>query len=521
MIQRGRLVYGLLLTVWALIVAWQVGEHARVNRAAKVALINRAKDISTTLGIVLRSQRRFGVISKDRLESALNELTNPEELKAVAMLNASGEVVASAGVPIDFAVTGLVPTGEHWGQHNVTLMNLVDLGANMASEFETTNPPIVLPPRDRSLTNRPPPPPRGEGDREFGRERERGPPPPEGVAEPPPGGPPPAFVMTNADGSTNPPPRSPGRRGRGEGRMPFGRPFWMSEAEYKEAIQKQGIHSFVLVLSAEGKNGIVARDLWTRLFICLLAAVSVVGFGVAWRNLSKNSELEVRLVRASELNTRLKEMNFAAAGLAHETKNPLNIIRGLAQMIHKQPDASEEIRQRSRSIVDEADRVAGQLNEFINFSRPREVRRTSVPLNSAVAEVVRALGHDLEDKTIKMTVAENLPVIEADEQLLRQALFNLLLNATQAVERGGEIHVSASRSGATEATLEIRDNGPGVPPENRQDIFKPYFTTTQKGTGLGLAVVHQIILAHGWEIACAANEPRGAVFRISHLKTVV
>jgi signal transduction histidine kinase len=191
----------------------------------------------------------------------------------------------------------------------------------------------------------------------------------------------------------------------------------------------------------------------------------------------------------------------------------------MAQMISKQPDASEEVRHKSRSIVDEADRVTGQLNDFINFSRPREVRRTNVPLNDAVGEVVRALGHDLEDKAIKMNVAETLPVIEADEQLLRQALFNLLLNATQAVERGGEISVNASRNGALEATLEIRDNGPGVSPENRTDIFKPYFTTTQKGTGLGLAVVQQIVLAHGWEIQCQSNEPRGAVFRITHLKT--
>lgn len=302
--------------------------------------------------------------------------------------------------------------------------------------------------------------------------------------------------------------------------MPFGRPFWMSEEEYKEAIQKQGIHSLVLVLSTVGMKQAAARDLWTRLFISLLATVSVLGFGIAWRNLSKTSDLEVRLVRAAELNTHLKEMNFAAAGLAHETKNPLNIIRGLAQMISKQETASEEIRQKSRGIVDEADRVTAQVNDFINYSRPREVRRANVPLNSAVAEVVRALGHDLEDKAIKINVAGNLPVIEADEQLLRQALFNLLLNATQAVQRGGEISVAASRNGAADATLEIRDNGPGVPAENRTDIFKPYFTTTQKGTGLGLAVVQQIVLAHGWEIECAANEPRGAVFRISHLKTV-
>jgi len=294
----------------------------------------------------------------------------------------------------------------------------------------------------------------------------------------------------------------------------------MTEEEYKDALQKQGIHSFALVLSTDGMKAAVARDLWTRLFISLLGTISVVGFGLAWRNLAKTSELEVRLVRAAELNSRLKEMNFAAAGLAHETKNPLNIIRGMAQMISKQEGASEEVRLKSRSIVDEADRVTGQLNDFINFSRPREVRRVNVALNSAIAEIVRALGHDLDDKAIKLTVAENLPAIEADEQLFRQALFNLLLNATQAVDREGEIHVVASKSSATEATLEIRDNGPGVPAEQRMDIFKPYFTTTQKGTGLGLAVVQQIVRVHGWEIECLPNEPRGAVFRISHLKIV-
>ncbi|MFM8470551.1 MAG: sensor histidine kinase [Limisphaerales bacterium] len=110
--------------------------------------------------------------------------------------------------------------------------------------------------------------------------------------------------------------------------------------------------------------------------------------------------------------------------------------------------------------------------------------------------------------------------MEADEQLLRQALFNLLLNATQALDRGGEIRVTAVRSGESTLTLDISDNGPGVAPENRKEVFKPYFTTHQKGTGLGLAIVQQIVLAHGWEIECLAQEPRGARFRISHLKVL-
>jgi two-component system sensor histidine kinase HydH len=170
--------------------------------------------------------------------------------------------------------------------------------------------------------------------------------------------------------------------------------------------------------------------------------------------------------------------------------------------------------------VDEADRVTAQLNEFINYSRPREVRRAPVALSSAVGEVIRALGYDLEEKAIQLTVQPDLPRIEADEQLLRQALFNLLLNATQALGRGGEIRVTATRNGESTLTLDISDNGPGVPPEHRKEIFKPYFTTHQKGTGLGLAIVQQIVLAHGWEIECLPHEPRGALFRLRHLKVL-
>ncbi|HVV71685.1 MAG TPA: ATP-binding protein, partial [Verrucomicrobiae bacterium] len=223
-------------------------------------------------------------------------------------------------------------------------------------------------------------------------------------------------------------------------------------------------------------------------------------------------------IRASELNSHLKEMNLAAAGLAHETRNPLNIIRGLAQMISKQPETAPEVREKSREIINEADKVAAQLNEFINYSRPREVRRAALPLATVIQEVVRTLNYDLEEKKIRLQVGGEPVVIEADEQLLRQTLFNLLLNAVQAVPAGGEIQVAAKRQNALEASLEVRDNGPGVAPERRTEIFKPYFTTQEKGTGLGLAVVQQIVLAHGWEIQCLPNEPKGAVFRITHLK---
>ena len=139
-------------------------------------------------------------------------------------------------------------------------------------------------------------------------------------------------------------------------------------------------------------------------------------------------------------------------------------------------------------------------------------------LAAAIKEVGQALGYDIEEKHVRLEIQAEAISIEADEQLLRQALFNLLLNAIQAVDAGGAVQVVAGRQSVSEGFLEIRDNGPGVPPESRHEVFKPYFTTQPHGTGLGLAVVQQIALAHGWDIVCLSNEPKGAIFRIAHLK---
>lgn len=524
MIRRSLLVYGLLCTAWSLVLAWQVAEHVRVRKSARVALRNRAKDISTTLGVVIKSQRRFGGLAfQGPLESALKELVGQGELTAVALLNAAGEKVASAGPAIDLEPKDLIRTGEHWGEQRVILANLVDLGTNVTHEPGATKLTIILRHRDRpgSETNRPPPdffPGTGTNrppPREFfdDSDTNRPPPPPRDMAS----------ASNNVEGEGFGPPRDRGwgrPRPPRDGRPGFGRPFWMSEPDYKALMEKQGVHSFVLVMSLESMLALCSQDFWLRSIIVVLASVSVIGSGLAWSNLGKSADLQIRLVRTSELNAHLKEMNLAAAGLAHETRNPLNIIRGMAQLIARQDDAPPEIRRQSAQIIDEADRVTAQLSEFINYSRPREVRRTALALGPVVAEVVRALSCDCEEKRISLRPLEENFTVEADERLLRQALFNLLLNAIQAVEPGGEICVVAARQGVSELFLDVRDNGPGVPPEHRTEIFKPYFTTQKKGTGLGLAVVQQIVLAHGWEIACLPNEPRGAIFRLSHLRLV-
>jgi len=512
--RRSVLVYGLLLAVWLLVVGWQIEEHVRARESAKTELRNRSKEIANTLSAFIRGLRFRGTVLQDRLEPVLNELVNgrtneivkSSELISVALLNAANEPIALAGRPIDFKE--ITQQGERWGVRSVTLVNPVDLGAALTSEG-ITNPTVVLPGPSRDSTNS------SRDGRSFQRREPR---PDESVTSnsvsalstyraSAPG--------TNTDSTGE----RDGRRRPGEGRPR--RPPWlrdMDEAEYQSMTEKRSLHGLVLALSTESFQAVSLRDLWLRSIIVLLATVSVFGSGLAWRNLAKSSDLQLRLVRASELNTHLKEMNLAAAGLAHETRNPLNIIRGLAHMISKQPEAAPQVREKTREIINEADKVAAQLNEFINYSRPREVHRSTLALGSVINEVVRALNYDLEEKKVRVQVSGEQLSVEADEQLLRQALFNLLLNAVQAVAAGGEIHVLAERRNASEAALEVRDNGPGVPLERRTEIFKPYFTTQKQGTGLGLAVVQQIVLAHGWEIECLANEPKGALFRISHLK---
>ena len=161
--RNSTLIYGLLLGVWVFVVAWQVEEHRRVGEEARAALVNRAKDISTTMGIVLRSQRRFGgVVSRERLEESLAELANQEktELSGIALLNEAGEVVASAGTAIDsanFTTLASAGTTENWGAQTVTLFTPVDLGTNLTRDIEGTNLPIVL--SRQEFTNRFGPPP--------------------------------------------------------------------------------------------------------------------------------------------------------------------------------------------------------------------------------------------------------------------------------------------------------------------------------------------------------------------------
>lgn len=549
--KRNLVVSTVLIGLGLGVCGWQVEEHVRFQRSAAQALVNRGRDVTSTLGVVIRSQRRNGIlVPKERLQASLQDLIRPEGgLESLAILSATGELIASAGPSIDLTPEVLKARGVFWGEQSAVVMNVMDLGPTMEDGLRS---PLAIvastdrisrafrPPQNRRFDPRPEGTPAGGGPAVAAPSATSPAPastpatapaasepaastaaaaPPTSGSVPNSANPAPSSAATAAPAS----PGSPGAPATAAGanfvaRPIFGRPPWMSKEEYETVIQKQGVHTLVLSMSTAEMRQSVQSDLVLRSLVSLLALGGSILSVLAWRNMGKSSELQIRLIKAGEMNTHLKEMNFAAAGLAHETRNPLNLIRGLAQMISMQGTNSPKLKEHASTIIEEADRVTVQLNEFINYSKPREVHFAPVEVKRLVADVSRTLVPDLEEKHLTLKLPESPLLIEADEQLLRQTLFNVLLNATQAVAPGGQIEVKLVQVGPREAMIEVSDDGPGVPAAERANIFKPYVTMRPKGVGLGLAIVHQIASAHHWEVACEANEPRGAAFRFRRIK---
>jgi len=495
---RNTLVYALLIGTWLATVFWQKAEHERVAGRLRDSLANRAADSSKSLDVMLRALRSFGgFIPGSRLETALEEMVKADELVSVSLYNRSFQVIAEAGDSDNYSPLEMPKSGELWQADRALFQQPVDLGI---STFGTNSRPreaIVMQRseeernRERSRSEDP-----AERRRRLESIRER-------IDE--------QLQLIDSDGgSTN--------TQRGRIGFLFRRPSHWSREEFEEARQAGGVYGALFQMKTAGIQASIDQDKWLRACIVAFAFIAFAAMGMAWRNVSRSGEIEMRLVRTSAQNTHLKDMNMAAAGLAHETRNPLNIIRGIAQMISKEDHASDTIRNRCSEITSEVDRVTGQLNEFINFSKPPEVRRTRVSLDSLIEDVIRPLKPELDDNKIDLENPASGIHVEADEKMLRQIVFNIVLNSVQAMKDGGKISIVASRTDES-VTLQLEDNGPGIDEAYREKIFQPYFTTREKeGTGLGLAIVRQIVLAHGWEIAFCPTPAGGACFRISKIR---
>ena len=245
--------------------------------------------------------------------------------------------------------------------------------------------------------------------------------------------------------------------------------------------------------------------------VCILAVTAVWITGIRRRILAE--ELAAERIRSAHL----EELGLAAAGLAHETKNPLGIIMGMAQQIEARHDIPAESRTMLGHIMDEVDKASSRLGNFMNFARQRKPSLAPVRIDRLCQEVVHILGPDFDAGGVDLLTQVKATTINADEAMLRQVLVNLLLNSLHASPAGTTVRIVLGKQ-ERKLFLAVEDQGRGIPSDLLPDIFKPYVSGSPTGHGLGLAIVKRVVEAHGWKISAASTRGQGTTMTISGIK---
>ncbi len=219
-------------------------------------------------------------------------------------------------------------------------------------------------------------------------------------------------------------------------------------------------------------------------------------------------------VRRSE---RLAALGQLTAGLAHELRNPLGTMRASAEMLVKNAgEAGDVNRELAGFIAAEVDRTNSLVTRFLDFARPLELRWRP----AEIAEVIDRAVTQLErhnppyDVAIYKNYSPDIPPFAFDAELIERVIYNLLLNAVQASPAGGAVTVKTRPAGG-KVEIAVIDRGSGIDPEQRENIFNPFFTTKADGVGLGLAIVSKIIDEHGGQIEVESEPGQGSIFRLS------
>jgi two-component system nitrogen regulation sensor histidine kinase GlnL len=248
-----------------------------------------------------------------------------------------------------------------------------------------------------------------------------------------------------------------------------------------------------------------------------------IGTILILRDLTSIRDLE-RAVRQAD---RLSILGTLAAGLAHEVKNPLGGIKGAAQLLEMELPAESELRDYTRVMLKEVQRVNRIVEELLELASPRRLELSKVNLHKTLADILilqkRAVGK--KKITFQQQFDPSIPPVLGDEALLIQLFLNLIKNAVEAVGESGLIRVtsrvladySMTQKGERRArmvAIEISDDGPGIHKEEMEHLFTPFFTTKPNGTGLGLAICHKIISEHRGMIKVDSDPTRGTTFTV-------
>ncbi len=256
---------------------------------------------------------------------------------------------------------------------------------------------------------------------------------------------------------------------------------------------------------------------------------------LAERLAETNRRLEQAQAEARR-SERLAALGQLSAGLAHEIRNPLGVIKGSAEMLTQKLQASDELaRELAGYISTEVNRLSDLVTEFLDFARPLHAQLHRADLTGLLDRVLKIVADRYASKAeaakfdpakpdvakpvrVERNYAADLPLVPLDESLCEQAFLNLVQNAYEAMEDlGGTLKVDvrlATKDGREGVQLRLADTGPGVPEKLREEIFNPFVTTKKTGVGLGLSIVSKIIDGHRGSIGVENAPEGGAVFTI-------
>jgi signal transduction histidine kinase len=232
------------------------------------------------------------------------------------------------------------------------------------------------------------------------------------------------------------------------------------------------------------------------------------------RNIGYLSQVQSTL----NYSRKLAALGRLMAGVAHEVKNPLNAMTIHLELLKQKlarpppPDVTKHVDIISKEIR----RLDEVLNGFLKFARPDELKLQPVRLSSLISDIQTSVAPEASRRHImvKIECPESLPEINADPGMLSQALLNLALNACQAMPDGGTLKLSCRTAPRRRVEIDIEDTGIGIPPEHLGRIFDLYFTTKEKGSGIGLSMVYRIVQLHDGEVEVQSTPGRGTRFRL-------
>ena len=244
------------------------------------------------------------------------------------------------------------------------------------------------------------------------------------------------------------------------------------------------------------------RKLWMGATIAVL--ILMVAFYYVLRLLKRTRALEAQ----AQMDDRLTYVGGLAAGLAHEIRNPLNVLSMNLQMLEEDVagrlgEGGSDARQYLATLQGEIRRLSNLVDNFLSYARPGQPRFESRDLNQVVSATCTLVRPQFEAHrvTLREDLAPFLPAVELDEGQIRQALMNILMNAIQILKEGGSVSVQSGVAPDGGVTVSVIDDGPGIKPEDRRRIFEVFYSNRPGGTGLGLAIAARILQAHGGSIA--------------------